>query len=302
MLYVRAKDFRRVLVQDFTAGSRYLASGSRRASCNTRWSRACCVIATISSVVGLGTLAVGAFAADNRDRFESCVFESGEEGKLPYRLLRPKQCEPGARYPLVLFLHGAGERGDDNRRQLVHGANDFASDEAMQRYPCFFVAPQCPDGQQWVDTPWSADSHVLPPKAAPPLAMSLELLDELQRQLPIDARRLYVTGLSMGGFGVWDALARQPQRFAAAIPICGGGDTATAQAIAGVAVWAFHGGSDSVVQPRRSRDMVQALQQAGGSPKYTEYPGTGHDAWSATYRNPDVMAWLFAQQREQRQP
>ncbi|MCH5374981.1 MAG: prolyl oligopeptidase family serine peptidase [Planctomycetes bacterium] len=239
-----------------------------------------------------------AFSADNRDRFEAREFQSPDGGRLLYRLLRPTGDPPqNGKYPLVLLLHGAGERGDDNRRQLVHGANELASDTIMARYPCFVVVPQCPDGQQWVDTPWSADAHTTPEKATRPMRWTLELIDKLEKELPVDPQRIYVTGLSMGGFGAWDAMVRQPDRFAAAVVICGGGDTSAAAKIAHIPVWVFHGDQDGAVKTQRSRDMVQALKKAGGSPKYTEYPGIGHDSWTATYRNPEMYAWLFAQRK-----
>ena len=242
-------------------------------------------------------------SADRRDRFEPLVFHAEDGGRLPYRLLKPlaDSAPPtdgsshGSHYPLVVFLHGAGERGDDNLCQLVHGMSEFASDEIMSRYPCYVAAPQCPEDQQWVDTPWSADSHRMAAEPAPVLRWTLELIDRLVEQCPVEPRRIYLSGLSMGGFGVWELLARQPARFAAAAIVCGGGDTATAAAIAHVPVWVFHGDSDPAVKPQRARDMILALQQAGGSPRYTEYLNTGHDSWSATYRDPRMYAWLFAQ-------
>ncbi len=236
----------------------------------------------------------GANVAD--ERFETRVFKTAD-GSLPYRLLRPKNYDANQRYPLVMFYHGAGERGDDNVKQLVHGMSDFASDDVMAKYPCFVVAPQSPNGDQWVDTPWSADAHSMPEKPTEPLRLSLELIKSLQSEFSIDANRLYVTGLSMGGFGVWDAIQRHPNRFAAAVPICGGGDVAFAKQLANVPVWAFHGDADTAVKPKRSRDMIAALKAAGGSPKYTEYPGVGHNSWAATYANRETYAWLFAQKR-----
>ena len=127
--------------------------------------------------------------------------------------------------------------------------------------------------------------------------MSMELLAALEKEFSIDARRLYVTGLSMGGYGTWDAIQRYPDRFAAAVPICGGGDSLRVKEIARLPIWAFHGADDGVVKPQRSRDMIAALQQAGGTPRYTEYPKTGHDAWSETYSNPKLYEWLLQQRR-----
>lgn len=251
------------------------------------------------ALMTLTMLAAGvAMAADHRDRFEGRMFRAADGGELPYRLLSPKKIDPQAKYPLVIFFHGAGERGKDNRVQLVHGMNDFASDEIMEKYPAFVAAPQCPDNMQWVDTPWSADSHTMPENPSVPMQRAFELIDSLEKNLPIDASRIYVTGLSMGGFGAWDAIQRQPQRFAACVPVCGGGDAATVNSIKHVPVWAFHGDQDGAVKPKRSRDMIAALKAAGGSPKYTEYPGVGHDSWSATYRDPQMYAWLFSQKKK----
>jgi predicted peptidase len=243
------------------------------------------------------TVAHRAAAEDNRDRFEARVFVDQNGKRLPYRLLKPRDRQAGRVYPLVLFLHGAGERGDDNRRQLVHGANDFASDRIMDKYPAFVAAPQCPANAQWVDVPWSADAHTMPQQPSEPMKLVIRLLAALEDEFPVDEKRIYVTGLSMGGFGVWDVIQRYPRLFAAAVPICGGGDTAEAEKIAHLPLWVFHGGRDGVVQPRRSRDMVAAVRKAGGKPKYTEYANAAHDSWTATYSNPDFYQWLFTQRQ-----
>ena len=118
------------------------------------------------------------------------------------------------------------------------------------------------------------------------------------KDLPIDAKRVYVTGLSMGGYGTWDLLARKPELFAAGVPVCGGADEATAEAVKGVPVWAFHGAKDGVVKPARSKNMVAALEKAGAKPKFTEYPTVGHDAWNPAYKDPAMFAWLFAQKKQ----
>lgn len=236
-------------------------------------------------------------AQDALKQFEAHKYSDADGNQLSYRMLKPKHYDPAKKYPLVVFWHGAGERGDDNQRQLVHGMADFASDDVMENYPAFVVAPQCPTGKQWANTNWSADQHTMSEEPSVPMRLSLELIDSLQKEFSIDADRIYLTGLSMGGFGTWDALQRRPKQFAAAIPICGGGDTALAEKIASVPVWVFHGGNDTVVKTSRSRDMVKALEEAGGKPKYTEYPGVGHNSWSATYANRDVYKWLFNQRR-----
>lgn len=248
------------------------------------------------------SLAMNAFAtaADVRERFEARTFSDAAGEKLNYRLLKPLDYNKETKYPLVVFLHGAGERGSDNFKQLVHGMADFASDEAMKKHPAFVIAPQCPDGKQWVNVSWSADSHKMPEKAAEPLQQTIDLVDSLAKEFSIDPNRIYITGLSMGGYGTWDAAQRWPDKFAAAAPVCGGGDAESVKQIKSLPIWAFHGGADGVVRPKRSRDMIEALKKAGGSPKYTEYKDVGHDSWSATYRNPEFHDWLFAQKRTQK--
>ena len=211
--------------------------------------------------------------------------------------MKPQQVDRGRKYPLVLFFHGGGECGDDNTKQLIHGMADFANEANRCQYPGFVVAPQCPSGQQWVDTPWTLDAHSMPEKPAPAMRLSLDLIGSLRKEFPVDPARIYVTGLSMGGFGVWDAIQRQQHLFAAAAPICGGGDLAMAASIATIPIWAFHGEKDTVVKPRRSREMIEALKAAGGTPRYTEYLDVGHHAWTATYRDPRFYAWLFEQKK-----
>jgi predicted peptidase len=237
-----------------------------------------------------------ALAADHRDRFEGRMFALGEF-KLPYRLLMPKGVGASRKYPLVLFFHGAGERGDDNQAQLVHAMNEFAADEIMTKYPAFVVAPQCPAEMRWVEVDWTLERHTMPEQPSPALTASLKLVESLQEEFPIDDRRIYVTGLSMGGFGVWDAMQRRPDLFAAAAMVCAGGDPAFAARMKDIPVWAFHGELDKAVQVQRSREMIAALKATGGMPKYTEYAGVGHDSWSRTYADPALYEWLFAQRK-----
>lgn len=250
------------------------------------------LVAAFLAVAGVGR-------ADERERYEARTFVAPDGAKLPYRLLKPATLDPAKTYPLVLFLHGAGERGDDNAKQLVHGCRDFAADALRGKHPCFVVAPQCPGGKQWVEVPWSGLAHEMPAKPSDPLRLAVALVESLKGELPVDADRVYVTGLSMGGFGTWDAVQRFPKLFAAAVPVCGGGDARpeSVKPIAGLPVWIFHGDKDTVVKTSRSRDMVAALKQAGGAPRYTEYPGVGHNSWSQAYATPELYDWLFAQKK-----
>ena len=232
-----------------------------------------------------------------QNAYEAKTFTGRDGQTLPYRLLKPEKIEPGKSYPLVLFLHGAGERGTDNCKQLVHGAGAFAKPENRRKYPCFVVAPQCPSERRWVEVDWNLPAHVMPEKPSVPLRLTLELLDKLAAELPVDTGRLYITGLSMGGFGTWDAIARWPDRFAAALPICGGGDTAQAPKLKTLPIWAFHGGADHTVATCRTTAMIEAIRHCGGKAKMTIYPGVAHDSWSRTYADPAVLDWFFAQQK-----
>lgn len=249
---------------------------------------------------GMGLMATDQSGADDLDRFEGRVHVDADGGKLPYQLLIPKHYDAKNRYPLVVFLHGAGERGDDNRAQLVHGMADYASDAIQDKYPCFVVAPQCPKGKLWVDVDWSSLKHDMPEKATDALRQTMSIVESLEKNFSIDSNRLYITGLSMGGYGTWDALQRYPHRFAAAVPICGGGDVKLAKRIKHIPIWAFHGDKDNAVPPERSRSMIEALKEAGGEPKYTEYADVGHDSWTATYKDPAMHAWMFAQKLKPR--
>lgn len=245
--------------------------------------------------VGVVTLLLSeALMAADPLPLEKHVFEQ-DGHKLPYRLLKPAMVDEGKKYPLVIFLHGAGERGTDNEKQLIHGVPQFVANR--EKYPCFLVAPQCPDGKKWVEVDWSADSHTQPKEPGEVGKLTLALIDKSIKELPVDPKRVYLTGLSMGGYGTWDILARRPDLFAAAAPVCGGADEATAAKIKDIPIWVFHGAKDTAVKPARSRNMVAALEKAGGKPKYTEYPDVGHNSWDLAYRDPEFFKWLFAQRK-----
>ena len=224
---------------------------------------------------------------------------AGDGGKvLKYRLLKPLEFDPQEKYPLVIFLHGAGERGDDNAAQLKHGMKDFCTSERRQEFRCYVLAPQCPTGEKWANIDWSQEGVVLPAEASSPLHLTLEVVDAMLADAAVDKNRIYITGLSMGGFGTWDALVRRPHFFAAAMPICGGGDPRTAATIKHIPIACFHGAADNVVQPEKSRVMIEALRAAGGEPRYTEYPLVGHDSWTQTYANRENLVWMFKQRRQ----
>jgi len=222
-----------------------------------------------------------------------------EEGKaaIPYRLLKPAKLDAKKAYPLVVFLHGAGERGDDNKAQLRHGVKDFASDANREKFPCFLVAPQCPAGGFWSNARFRPAPVKMNKEPSPAGKLVLALVEAMKKEFKIDDSRIYITGLSMGGFGSFDLMCRHPDLFAAGVPICGGGDPTACEKIAKVPLWVFHGDKDTAVPHALSVAAVEAMKKAGGSPRYTEYKGVGHDSWTRTYSDPKVMEWLFAQKR-----
>lgn len=227
--------------------------------------------------------------------FQAKVYADDSGRFLPYRIHIPANNDSNMKLPLVLFFHGAGQRGVDNKSQLSLGVPDILKFTIHRQQPAIIVAPQVPLQQQWVDKPWTSDEHSMPEQASVSMQLTIDLLQQLTASLPIDMNRLYVTGLSMGGFGVWDILQRHPDLFAAAVPVCGGGDVKYASRIKHIPVWAFHGDSDQVVKPQLSRNMINALKTAGGNPKYTEYKEQGHDSWVSAYQDEQMLDWLFAQ-------
>lgn len=216
---------------------------------------------------------------------------------IPCRLLRPDPLEPGRLYPLVVFLHGAGERGSDNTAQLAYLPTWMATPPYRQDYPCFLLAPQCPRGHGWIDVERSGDRWRMSREMSDRLAAVADVMDRLLAELPVDPARQYLTGISMGGFGSWDLGIRLPARFAAVAPICGGGDPARVASLVGTPLWCAHGDRDDIVPPQHSREMIAALRAAGGAPIYTELKGVGHDSWTPTYRDERFLTWLFEQRR-----
>ena len=215
-------------------------------------------------------------------------FRKVQTATLKYLLFLPKgyDSSEARRWPLMLFLHGSGERGNDIWKVTTHGPPKNVAHDPD--FPFVLVSPQCPE-----DETWSADVLV-------------GLLDEVEGRLRVDTNRVYLTGLSMGGYGTWDLGLRYPERFAAIIPICGGGDLLPvflasrrkSEALKTLGVWAFHGGKDSSVPVAESQRMVDLLQKIGVKDvKLTIYPDAGHDSWTETYNNPEVYQWLLKHQR-----
>ena len=223
---------------------------------------------------------------------------------LRYRMLLPVNYKPNKTYPVVLFLHGGGERGNDNEAQLAHGWKLFADSVNRAKYPAFVIFPQCPINASWANVRMNRTTQPFQIEflSSEPMTKSLtlvsQLLDSLAESGSVKKKNIYVGGLSMGGMGTFDILWRKPNFFAAAFPICGAGDS-TKTDIYGkkFPVWVFHGAEDPVVDVNNSRRMVAALQKSKAKVKYTEYPGVKHDSWSNAFAEPELLRWLFKQRR-----
>lgn len=220
---------------------------------------------------------------------------------FPYLLLEPEKVEANKKYPLVLFLHGAGERGSDNRAQWKHFPERMAAEAYRKQFPCFLLAPQCPEEQTWVDVNWS-DEKSTPFKATPTPSMqaAIAALKEVVHSQPVDLDRIYLTGLSMGGYGTWDLAMRHADWFAGAVTICGGGDENAIAKVAGLPLQVWHGASDGVVPPARSRVMIEAAKALKMPIPYFELKGIGHDSWVDAYGEKGCLPWLFEQKRDPR--
>lgn len=237
--------------------------------------------------------------AQNGFSYEQYISSSGDT--LNYRLLRPQADRKGRKYPLVLFLHGAGERGSDNSLQLKHGGQMWLNPRNLSEYPAFVLFPQCPSSGYWA---YSARPESFIPSEMPleePLAPVMSSVHELvlkYMSMPqVDRDRVYVVGLSMGAMATYDLVARYPDLFAAAVPICGTVNPQRLEAASKVSFRIFHGDADDVVPVEASRQAYLALKAAGADVEYIEFPGCGHGSWNPAFCLPDFMKWLFAQKR-----
>lgn len=211
---------------------------------------------------------------------QSARLDTQVKVRMDYLLYLPKDYDKQAKWPLVLFLHGAGERGDDLELVKKHGPPKLIA--AGKEFPFIVVSPQCPKNRTWE-----------------PFEL-VALLDEITRKHKVDEDRVCVTGLSMGGGGTWRLAAYVPNRLAAIAPICGGGDTSSTGRYAQLPAWVFLGAKDSPSTVERTQAMLESLKKSGGNPKFTLYPEAGHDAWTETYNNPEFYEWLLAQKRQPR--
>jgi predicted peptidase len=217
--------------------------------------------------------------------FQVRTFKAKDGQVLDYSLFVPAKIKSGEKIPLVLCLHGAGGN--------TEAAKVLATAERQAKQPCIIMAPACDTRTaRWVETPFrpGAQRSVLPELLA--------ALDAVMSELPVDPTRVYITGQSMGGIGTWGIIVAHPERFAAAIPVCGHWQPDDARKIASIPIWAFHGEKDPTVPVAGSRNMIAALKTAGAAPRYTEYPGMGHNSWISAYATDELWEWVFAQQRK----
>ena len=219
---------------------------------------------------------------------------------LPFRLYRSVMAESVTDpVPLVVFLHGAGERGNDNKEQLRHCIRFFLDDTVTENYPFLLMVPQCPNEKRWVNTDWRLPEHQMEAEPTSQLRGVMNVIDSLSSNGVIDSTRIYICGISMGGFGVWDALQRYPGTFAAGIAVCGGGDPAYADRMKDTPVYIFHGQTDKLVKFSRSAQMYDALRTVGNTKAvFISYPKLGHLCWDEAFSTPGLFYWLFSKRIE----
>jgi predicted peptidase len=236
-----------------------------------------CLLAAATLVLIAATLSQAADEKATAGKQQAQKLQRIVKVTLDYLLYLPADYAQKPSWPLMLFLHGAGERGGDLELVKMHGPPKLIA--AGKQFPFIVVSPQCPKNRRW--EPFELSS----------------LLDEITEKYKVDKDRIYVTGLSMGGFGTWALAGHSPDRFAALAPICGGGEPQFARWIAHIPAWVFHGAKDPVVPLSRSESMVEALKKRGGNVKLTVYPEVGHDSWKQAYDDPELYTWLLQQTR-----
>lgn len=254
-------------------------------------------------ILMIALFSVVATKAQMESLYQKQQYIKGKDTLL-YRIMFPKDFSEDKQYRLILFLHGSGERGNDNEKQLVHGSKLFANEMVRDSFPAIVIFPQCPEQDYWSDV--TIDRSTMPlglkfqNKEEPTKALQL-VIDMLKNYIGKDYVKndqVYVMGLSMGGMGTFEVIYREPDIFAAAIPICGGGDPETAGSYAKkIPLWVFHGAHDNVVDPQFSIDMVSAVLKDGGYPRFTLFDFANHNSWDAAFAEPELLKWLFSHRK-----
>ncbi len=252
-------------------------------------------------------LALIAFAVDvNAQDYKQYVKGSfvNKKDTIAYRVLFPENFDAATKYPVIFFLHGAGERGSDNEAQLTHGAKLFLQPEVRKEFPAIVIFPQCARDSYWSNTVASTDStgnrHFQFQKGGKPskaMHALLGMVDNFLDKPYADKNQVYIAGLSMGGMGTYELLRRKRKTFAAAIAICGGDNLANVNKYKKVPLWIFHGGEDNVVNPQYSKKIADQLKIFGKEVKYTLYPEAGHNSWDNAFAEPTLLSWLFSHKK-----
>ncbi len=261
-------------------------------TCNTPYTRLS-IWTLLALTLASGSLSIN--AQQEHSRF-ALHFLEHRGLKIPYRLFVPTSHSPKATFPLVLYLHGAGERGNDgNDIVLKNGALEF--EKHQSQYPCYILVPQCPKDMKWSPYQKELGYYRLADTASLIQEALVHLVRFIQSHHAVDSLRLYVVGISMGGFGTWELIMRNPSLFAAAVPICGGGDVTNVQRIKHLPIWVFHGTDDQIIKVGWSRALIDSLKMHGAPVRYTEFPNVGHNAWSPAFATDELYQWLFSQKK-----
>ncbi len=244
----------------------------------------------------------GYISALGQESYGHHTFTAEDGTVLNYRQLKPAETAEGKRYPLVIFLHGLGERGTDNENQLFHGSQMFLNPVTREKYPAYVIFPQCPKSAFWAykDIPSSFETLKAEDPMPAPFKALKELIDTYLTYPYIDKSRVYIMGLSMGGMATYDMVARFPDIFAAAIPICGAVEPERLEGLEGVSFRIFHGDADTTVPVECSRKAYKALKKSRCKVEYFEFPGCGHGSWNPAFSKDDFMDWLFKQKKSRK--
>lgn len=255
----------------------------------------------MKKIIPLFLLAFMFFTANAQD-FTAYKKEFLVEGTdtLKYRILYPENFDATKKYPVIFFLHGSGERGSDNEKQLTHGAKLFLSADFRKNHPAVVIFPQCTADSYWANVEIDAVNtkrffnFKKGGEPTKPMALLVMLTEKMAKQSFTDKNKMYVAGLSMGGMGTFELLRRKPNTFAAAISICGGDNVANVKKYKNVPLWIFHGGLDDVVHPQFSYNVYKELKNLGHEPKFTVYLKANHNSWDSAFAEPELMNWLFS--------
>tara|TARA_B100000989_G_scaffold274597_1_gene233534 strand:+ start:885 stop:1625 length:741 start_codon:yes stop_codon:yes gene_type:complete len=225
------------------------------------------------------------------ENFEKKIFIF-ESDTLKYRILKPLDYDSNKKYPVHLFLHGAGERGNDNQKQLVHGSKLFLNLENRKKYKSWVIFPQCPIDDWW------GNKKRYPEFKGNAIGLVIKLMESMLNSKNVDDNRIYVSGLSMGGMGTFEILSQKPNMFAAATPICGSGELNNVEKYAKkVPIWIFHGALDKVVLPSKSLQIAEKIIEEGGNPRVTIYESVYHDSWNNTFEEKDFLSWIHSKSK-----